>query len=780
MTIVRGSRTKRRSRSNVESDLKLQRSPQKYVSFPAKPHNTFDGSFEYTHSFFVGGSDDLTSFQAFYGEHTNSTDGFVIFTEATAGNTFSLVARWRDGIADVSSSFLNLPENLLVNRTHFVLVCRTNLVTAGNNEADLYINGSFHSTVVATGASGIMAQSFTDFFIGSTSAISTSCSMSHYCVFNKGLTPAEIIDIYESGGVLPASTHVNCVAHYPLTERYGFKADAAFIAKHPQFALNDHVIFDSVEQYNYAKASGAITAFADGGGGQVIVTSNAHGRSNGMVVNITDTTNYNGTYAISAVTANTYEITATWVATETGNWNQFISANHAELVNYTDVELGLSTTDPATVIKEFYSKKELAFAFAKFNGTDSKVSTPHAANLTMGDGLGANVSFSITATFIPYANQARIFEKGQELSTTGRQYILTVGSTGTIQFLIFSSSVLVIGTYNVTFGKKYFVSATYDNTASDIRLGMRLMVWEDGVLVSDDLGTSSPANVNIVASSETQLIGAGDNLHADADISDVRIHSVPLSYTQSERVKQGEYSGSEISRWVLNDFPTLGSGNTAKDVVGSNDGTTTNLIRANEVSSLIPEILNSLKHETGISISATYTSIVGMGFTIQLLTDISLLSEIITGLPAITKYKINGVEVASEALLIAAINHNELCHIDLEWSSASPTITFVHTGEDYELIRDYYLDETLTPRESKQLTNNILFYNPKQSDQTKFNYYALHNEGNYIAGATDPENVPLIDVDTIGNRASLGWTGGDAATKLADLVTNLSNINDLR
>lgn len=65
----------------------------------------------------------------------------------------------------------------------------------------------------------------------------------------------------------------------------------------------------------------AITAFADAGGGDVTVTSAGHGLSDGETVVITGTTNYDGSYTISNTAADTFDITATWVATETGMWS---------------------------------------------------------------------------------------------------------------------------------------------------------------------------------------------------------------------------------------------------------------------------------------------------------------------------------------------------------------------------------------------------------------------------------------------------------------------------
>ena len=61
--------------------------------------------------------------------------------------------------------------------------------------------------------------------------------------------------------------------------------------------------------------SGDITAFADAGGGQVTVTSAAHGiPMDGRQITITGTTSYDGTFAVTNITTNTFEITDTWVA----------------------------------------------------------------------------------------------------------------------------------------------------------------------------------------------------------------------------------------------------------------------------------------------------------------------------------------------------------------------------------------------------------------------------------------------------------------------------------
>jgi len=69
-----------------------------------------------------------------------------------------------------------------------------------------------------------------------------------------------------------------------------------------------------------------ISAFADYSGtvaGTVKATSALHGFSVGTTANvvITGTANYNGTYTVTYIDANSFYFTATFVATETGLWN---------------------------------------------------------------------------------------------------------------------------------------------------------------------------------------------------------------------------------------------------------------------------------------------------------------------------------------------------------------------------------------------------------------------------------------------------------------------------
>jgi hypothetical protein len=78
--------------------------------------------------------------------------------------------------------------------------------------------------------------------------------------------------------------------------------------------------------------STAITAFTDYSGtvaGTVLVTSTAHGLLTGDMTCITGTTSYDGDYSITKVSADTYYITATYVADDATGTSQWTSQTYA-------------------------------------------------------------------------------------------------------------------------------------------------------------------------------------------------------------------------------------------------------------------------------------------------------------------------------------------------------------------------------------------------------------------------------------------------------------------
>jgi hypothetical protein len=89
-----------------------------------------------------------------------------------------------------------------------------------------------------------------------------------------------------------------------------------------------------------SQSTGAITAFADAGGGQVTVTSAAHGLTENETITIAGTTNYNGNFTATNVTTNTFEITDGWVADDaTGTWSSRLGVVVASGLAATQAEI---------------------------------------------------------------------------------------------------------------------------------------------------------------------------------------------------------------------------------------------------------------------------------------------------------------------------------------------------------------------------------------------------------------------------------------------------------
>ena len=93
------------------------------------------------------------------------------------------------------------------------------------------------------------------------------------------------------------------------------------------------------------EASKSITAFASGGSNVLTVSVSAHGYAVGNLVEIKNTSNYNGVYLITAVTTNTFNVSTftvddienTFVVTETGTVERG-DADNSGLFGLTDVD----------------------------------------------------------------------------------------------------------------------------------------------------------------------------------------------------------------------------------------------------------------------------------------------------------------------------------------------------------------------------------------------------------------------------------------------------------
>lgn len=129
----------------------------------------------------------------------------------------------------------------------------------------------------------------------------------------KKILTAIIVFISTLTGVMIGSYNgAEAVGYMEITSDKSFVIDKQNSWHHlPLFTntLSQNVIF-------HAGATSTITGFWDYGGGLVGVTSTAHGLATGDPISITGTTNYEGLYEAGNVTANSFTITATWVAND--------------------------------------------------------------------------------------------------------------------------------------------------------------------------------------------------------------------------------------------------------------------------------------------------------------------------------------------------------------------------------------------------------------------------------------------------------------------------------
>lgn len=83
------------------------------------------------------------------------------------------------------------------------------------------------------------------------------------------------------------------------------------------YALSPVVLSSTIKKYSYtitgADRTRTISAFADAGGGEVLVTASSDTfLSTGVTITISGTTNYNGTYVMTRVDNTSFKITAAW------------------------------------------------------------------------------------------------------------------------------------------------------------------------------------------------------------------------------------------------------------------------------------------------------------------------------------------------------------------------------------------------------------------------------------------------------------------------------------
>lgn len=236
--IVTPSRYKRRSRVNVDSLLAFDGVDQ---FADAGVNQNVIGAIEYDRDFAVVLLVNLLDFSDTRFLVSNQTpgafDGFNVYTTSNGRLYASLATSNTNRIVQ----YVTIGSQ---SRLAFIYIN----YDAATQRFGMYVNGIGYSAsntatdlISSSIYSGAPTLKFSkrDGYNGTTNytALDMACSY----IFNRTLTETEIRSIHRYGGYLPQSTHAACVAHY-VADKEGA------------------VMWDCVEQYNYAKAT-PLTAY---------------------------------------------------------------------------------------------------------------------------------------------------------------------------------------------------------------------------------------------------------------------------------------------------------------------------------------------------------------------------------------------------------------------------------------------------------------------------------------------------------------------------------------
>jgi hypothetical protein len=189
-----------------------------------------------------------------------------------------------------------------------------------------------------------------------------------------------------------------------------------------------------------------------------------------------------------------------------------------------------------------------------------------------------------------------------------------------------------------------------------------------------------------------------------------------------------------------------------------------------EQASGLPPVTQGLLIESGKTIPITYTNVVGYQLTLQLESKINTLSEVLSGVPALSTIYCNGNQLNSERELVTHLNSLGLCELLLLFNPTSGTFTLQHTESDYRLVRFGILSSPLSLTAHTNQYNQQDLKPPQRQHQAAYIAYYQCCEGNFTTSLVHPEIVPLLGSN---NLLLQGWSGATAADKLADLRNHI-------
>lgn len=632
----------KRDRSNIESDLFIGNVNQHIDVIPDSRFNFGTSAFSY--SLFV----EYSNVSGFDFQINGGSMNVIIKHNASS----ILNVTWTNSLETIALTVIGgifFGANLQDNKTHIS-------VTYDGNDYILYVNGNVANTITSTAPNtGVNDLSGCTYVIGNRTNFLDAADgkLSHFSWFNRALTRQEINYIHRNGGLVPESAHENCVAHYPLTERYAFKADATFVAKHPQFVVGDNVFFDTIEQYNYAK-----------------VTPLAANHAN--AVNFTDD-------ELGVVNPSTQVVKKDFYNKQTNYHLGLKNQVPQNQIRYnspnTYISIGgdISFLCEITISEDISTDDNTMFLFSHGDFVSDYLSLRTAGLTTK----IANVSTNYDFTDIKSLKKGDVIRIGFSYDSVTDEAILVRVINGIKEKESFSIPTWTSSNFTNLFGQA-------KNVNLKNYIG-HLGILHGGVLPESDLYLWVDFK-DIVTVPSSHLITSGIfDVDVDNTISDISGNGNTADFILT--------SGTGLTAWDTDKLKKGGESWVEK-------------------TTLLPEIKQAFQITSGLSIAKSYTAINQMSVSLHCPTNIAAITDIITGLPAIAKTFYNGVETAS---IVDDINTNSIAHITFQFSAVfTGTINYLFTTINWELIRFSGKTDKQSLKEIKRLTNNTLLSNSRE------------------------------------------------------------------
>lgn len=148
-----------------------------------------------------------------------------------------------------------------------------------------------------------------------------------------------------------------------------------------------------------AGSTGKVTHVGNNGGDTIRVTCVSHGLSDEAIISIRGTTSYNGVFEIDSINADTFDIVTTYVADESGNWDEgshLIAGTTAGGLYYISLTITMNSEADSTgyqfkVYKETTALTNVWIEHYCVTAEDENCSTAGIVSITAGDRIYISV-----------------------------------------------------------------------------------------------------------------------------------------------------------------------------------------------------------------------------------------------------------------------------------------------------------------------------------------------------------------------------------------------------